>query len=330
MNMILSLCFLVFPIAFAAVWNASGLRVDDPSFIRDDIIQLVPENGRERFIRNAPLNALELENEYDHMLQVLFRMPINYADSDDALKADTRKLWKYYKLQANFLDDTEIFTRETFFKIIDGSYCTEPFIKKIIEKDNIVEYTAAFGFPDLYYTSLNPKLYPFFSQISFVLLQTDLSHDELGCLVKNACYFPHIFDNFFKYLAHNVFNVSRDALVPKIRHEFPDNQNSDLLHQHQVVSMESAKGTADNIFLGTSIASLILCLSFSDNKNKLWAGVAAIIALRGFKRALRSYFLKKYSEFSDTTRESAKEHYSLNLCPLINFALIAALKNCNK
>lgn len=74
--MILSLCFLFFPIAFAAVWNASGFRVDDPSFIRDDIIEHVPENRRERFMRNVLLNAFELENEYDHMLQVLLRMPI--------------------------------------------------------------------------------------------------------------------------------------------------------------------------------------------------------------------------------------------------------------
>ena len=77
--------------------------------------------------------------------------------------------------------------------------------------------------------------------------------------------------------------------------------------------MGSAIDTADTIVLRTSIASLILCLSFSDNKNKLWAGVAAIIALRGLKRALRSYFLKKYSEFSDTTRESAKENYSMHI-----------------
>ena len=305
MNLILSLCFLLLPVAFAAVWNQCD-RVEDLVSIRNDVLELVLEEVRESASPNFPDTFEALQNEHDDIIKALVGPDCLYHESDEVLRAEIRKLWKYFKLQ-NVLNGNEPFTRAVFFQMINRPFGSESFLGDIIRIDNENAYEASVGtFHYIYRHHLNH--YPLFPEISLILFRSGPTEEEMAALVESACRSPHLFDNFFKYLAKNVYNnVPRDELHLKIQEDYPL-LSAQVQTNYKFYNVEVKMilyGYGFNRFVIGSATSLLLSyFMIPAGSDRFVSGLGAIFGLYVFGNAIRAYYRSHYDGFTDLARDT--------------------------
>ena len=283
--MILSLCFLLFPVTFAAVWN-QGDRVEDL-----DELELIPQKSPEYVSPSFPDTIEALQNEHDDII---------------VLRAEIQKLKEYFRLQALF-NGKEPFTRAIFFQMIDGSYFTKPHINEIIQIDNESQYEAIVGNSYYYEILGHVKHLPLFPAISLILLRSNPTEEELESLIKSACRSPHLFDGFFKYLAENIYNISRDDLYDRITKEYPLSGFPIKLGLYNSSVKCALTRVGLNRFFAGGAASLLLSYFMTPaESDRFVSGLGAIFGLYVFGNAIRVYYRSQYYGFTDVARESLK------------------------
>lgn len=304
MNLILSLCFLLLPVAFAAVWNRCD-RVEDLVSIRNDVLELVPEELRESASTSFPDNFEALQAEHDDIIKTLVGPDCLYHESDEGLRAEIRKLWKYFKLQAVF-NVKEPFTRTVFYQMINRPFGSESFIGDIIRIDNENAYEAMVGSAYFYKVLDHAKHLPLFPEISLLLLRSCPTQEEMAALLECACRSPHLFDNFFKYLAKNVYNnVPRDELHLRIREDYPNLGLQQTLKWYNLGVKYALYVKGHNIFYAGGAASLLLSyFMIPAGSDRFLSSVGVIFGLYALGSAIRTYYRSHYYGFTDAARES--------------------------
>ena len=178
-----------------------------------------------------------LESDYNDIIELFTHFKNLYSISSKALKADVVKLYKYFQLEMIYRGTTEPFTIPLFYHMIEYSFSNPHqrffknlFIFRQMEQDNYCDHENKFPL------TLNDYSYnvPHFPELSLILLKSTNDMFERRILIGNALYAPYLFNEFFKYLAHEVYNVNRDELFESIKNEYPEfASNVSLIGHHQ-------------------------------------------------------------------------------------------------
>lgn len=287
--MLLALCFLLLPIVFSAVLNPFD-RFMEPGFIQRNFLDYLPFHEQLKFMLTCRDYKGFLDVEYERLIKVIPNSHI----SKDSLKADIRKLYRYFKLEGEARKcHDEKFSLACFFQMIEGIYFTNPHVLSVIQKDNLDLFQSIFTIEYIAYVQLDR---PHFPQISLNLLKSLSDPNQLALLIQNACVSPHQFDSFFKHLAVNIYAVKRHKLLNRIRKEYPRLTFSIALDTYQYV----LKNAFSYLALESSIICLILLLlanQFVPSAIGLHSNT--ILLLMSLQKCIGFIYRMKYEGFAE-------------------------------
>ena len=222
--MILALYFSLFNLVLCAASNQTNyfIRFYENGLIQQFFLDFLPFNEQMKFkLTCRDFYTLHYtESELELLCKLIPGTHTSYKDASEALKSDIRKLLKYYKLEMACRKRDVEFTADNFCKLIHGYLFTSEMVRKAVYLDNLTDYKLYFGedtfaFENAVSDAMNVPHFPQISLSIFKLAPYD--YKQHYRLMKNACLFPYIFNDFFKNLALEKFNAPRDVLIYRIR-----------------------------------------------------------------------------------------------------------------
>ena len=293
----------VFLTILSAVFSAVVKPIDhfgkfhDDAFIQFQFLDHLGCKEKISFMLTCKRFYKYLEIEYNKLFKALYGA--SYLESDDdALKRDIRRLWKYLIIETQCQGISAQCSLGDFYRMINGSFFTNPTIADYIKKDNMANYVSIYG--KYRENRIQEPDRPHFPQLSLLFLSSDHSLMERSFLIKHACRFPQLYDAFFKYLALKIYKVPRDSLENKIAKEYPLINFPVALQTYHLQLKDSFKVFGRSVFIAGNVGSFLLYNSLSAvDFNPVFVSFGAILGAFGWYYGIRSFFLYKFHDFSD-------------------------------
>ena len=292
------------------------VKFHDVVFIREHFLSYLPINEQVKFMITCRDFCLLFDAEYENLFKSILGRNASYKDASDAMKADIKKLWKYFKMELYLRNTNADFEPKYFYAMLDLEFFTNNLTKQAIVSDNLEDFKLYIG--DNYDGSIRIDL-PHFPQLSLHLFKnefkSEFSESTSLKIIKNALAFPHLFDDLFKYLAENIYKVDRSELIGKLHEHMRDGVLLWGLSDYQYKLRDAHLTLASVTFTTTvSITSLLFGITFqlipNDAKPKLCSlylfssWVQLFIAPKLYR-----FYLKQYNNFAKYNRLAVKRIY---------------------
>lgn len=315
--MTLYLFFL--PLVFAAVIKLNNSpkrnqvdRIFGSGIIQGDLFGFLRFPELIRFIYTCSEYSKILDKEYEKVLSEIPFTNIPYKECDKDMKAEIRRLYKYYMIEMPRIDSKENFSFPLFLSIINGRYLKLENSFQIIKNDNLRSLKSKFGYiidERIDYESPN------FPQISLSLLKSGNPLEMT--IIQNACFAPQLYDAFFKHLAKNFHDVERDALVQRIMKEYPYINNPSNLIYHELFIKGAFDYAILEIFVLTTLP-IFIALSFTGfGINDFADAVIDILLCAGIKAIIRRIYHEKYENFEECDKAVLRRCNFILKCTII-------------
>ena len=250
------------------------VKIHDFAFFNENFLEYLTLDEKARLVMTCR-DLYRFINFPDAKFELVIKSILgpnaSYKDSSDALKAEIRKIWNYFKLEMrtsssryrknleNFIRivnrDVE-FTPRFYWLLVKGSTDISADTMWHVYNDNLKDYRKYYGESFKRNASLTSIAY--FPQLSLKLLELNDNFSKEG-LIINACLLPYLFNDFFKYLAENVYNISRDKLHYAIAYNYPNAYFGSHLDKHHKSIKKAAIILAG---LKCLILSGLLCIAY--------------------------------------------------------------------
>ena len=207
-------------------------KFHDLAFVKENILDYLPIKEQFMFMCTSTNYYRFLEILYDQTVKSFLGRKGSYNNASDALKADIIKLWKYFRIELSSQNNsrTKFEAAEIFYDLINSKRNNSKELFKAISDDNYENYKNYYG------GSLGGGIglfsYPYFPQLSLILLKTNPKNIERCALIKNACYMPFLFKDFLKYLTRDVYGIKRKDLCEKLKNDYPKDLVPKFLDNH--------------------------------------------------------------------------------------------------
>ena len=294
--MIWTLYLIFLPLVFSAVIKLNNSpkrnqvdRIFESGIIQGDLIGFLRFPDLIMFIYTCSEYRKILDREYEKVLTAIHVTNTSYKECDKDMKAEIRKLYKYYMIEMPRIDSKENFSFPLFLSIIDGRYLKLENSFKIIKNDNLRALKSKFGYiidERIDYESPN------FPQISLNLLKSGTPLEMT--IIQNACFAPQLYDAFFKHLTKNVYGIKRDDLVQRLIKTYPhiyiDYPTSLIYHECFI------KGVYSCAIIETFVLSLLpifMALIFTD------FGISGSTKCCFYENKIRRTYQEKYENFEE-------------------------------
>ena len=208
------------------------VKFHDALFIREHILSYLPINEQVQFMITCRDFSRLFDAEYENLFKSVLGRNASYKDASDAMKADIKKLWKYVRIELSGQTNsrTKFEAAGLFYDLIDSKRNNSLELFKAFIDDNYDNYKNYYG------SSLGGGIglfsYPYFSQLSLILLKSNPEITERCALIKNACYMPFLFKDFFKYLTKYVYGIKRKDLCEKLKNDYSKDLVLKFLDKH--------------------------------------------------------------------------------------------------
>ena len=209
---------LFLPLVFSSAVNQFEKFIE-PGFIKNTFFVFLTLQERMKFALTCRRYYYEfIETEYDQLIKEIPSPHDSYRTAQESLKADIRKLWRYFTLEMIARKRNDKFTIDNFYEMMVGSFFTADFVKSAIQSANFREIDSVLGF---IFSGYGNIVDPCFPEISLILFKTETDQAKKDLLIQNALIFPYLFDPFLKHLTDNVYEIERDELLSVIRIKYP-------------------------------------------------------------------------------------------------------------
>ena len=217
--MFLRFFVLLLPVVISSAINPFE-KFTEPGFIKNTFIEFLTVQERMRFALTCRRYYHEfMEIEYDQLINEIPGPYGPYKTAQKSLKADIRKLWRYFKLEMIARKRNEPFKIDNFYEMIAGSFFTADSVKSVILNENAEDFNSFIG---VNVDRIRVYTRPNFPEISLILFKSETEQTKKDQLIKNALLYPYLFDPFFKHLTENVYKISRNELVTRTRSQYPN------------------------------------------------------------------------------------------------------------
>ena len=292
------------------------VKFHDAVFIREHILSYLPINEQVKFMITCRDFSRLFDAEYENLFKSILGRNASYKDASDAMKADIKKLWRYFKMELHLRNTNFDFEPKYFYAMLDLEFFTNDLTKQAIVNDNLEDYKLYVD--DEHDGSIRIDL-PHFPQLSLQLFKNEFDSEFAESttlkIVKNALAFPHLFDDFFKYLAETIYKVDRTELVGKLNEHVSGGLFT--LSEYHYKLRDAHLTLASVNFTKTA---LITCLLFgvtfklapNDDKPKLCSLFLFSSYVQLFTRPhLYRFYLKKFNNFARYNLSAVKRIYKV-------------------
>ena len=294
------------------------VKFHDALFIREHILSYLPIDEQVKFMITCRDFSHLFDAEYENLFKSILGRNASYKDASDAMKADIKKLWKYFKMELHLRNTNFDFEPKHFYTMLDLEFFTNDLTKQAIVNDNLEDYKLYIG--DENDGSIRIDL-PHFPQLSLQLFknefQSEFSESTPLKIIKNALDFPHLFDDFFKYLAEDVYNVDRTELVSKLHEHVCDGVYLWKLSDYQYKLRDAQLTLASVNYVTTiSITSLLFGITFQLVPNDFKPKLCSLYLFSSWVHLIiapclyRSNF-KQFNNFAKYNRSAVKRIYKV-------------------